>query len=148
MNRTALAAALVLAAPLAARPAAGQVVEPITPDPVQATVQFEIPDGFSGVCTDLYVVPPRRSLVIEYASAFVQMPFTEAAKSIQLRTWLDGERVDHHLDLEVTGSGNDSRAAHPVRLYADGDTGVSVCAYRANAVGISRVRVSFAGHLE
>lgn len=148
MRNVALAATLALAAPLTAGPAASQVVEPITSDPVQATVQFEIPDGFSGVCTNLYLVPPRRSLVIEYASALVQMPFTGPARSIKLRTWLDGDRVDHHLDLRVTGSGNDSRAAHPVRLYADGETGVSVCAHRADAAGIATVRVSFAGHLE
>jgi hypothetical protein len=148
VRSTALALALVLAAAVTAGPAAGQVVEPITPDPVQAAVQFEIPDGYSGVCTDLYLVPARRRLVVEYASAVVQMPFTEPAKSIQLRTWLDGVRVDHHLDLRTSGSGNDSRAAHPVRLYADGETGVSVCAYRANGSGLAKVRVSFAGHLE
>lgn len=133
---------------LIAATAQAQTVEPITPDPVQATVQFDMPDGYTGWCVDLYQVPARRQLVVEYASALVQMPFTEPAKSIQLRTWLNGARVDHHLDVRATGSGNDSRAAHPVRLYADGDTGVSVCAYRQNPAGVARVRVSFAGHLE
>ena len=96
--------------------------------PVEATRRLTGPATLFDVRSDLYKVPSGKRLVVEYLSATVHEGSNAASYNFQVTVTQGGN--DHYANFnEVADAAPYSAASHPVRLYADPGTTVTVDAY-------------------
>lgn len=99
----------------------------------------------------IIAVPSGKRLVIEFASAFVNVPPGQNVFQIGLSTEIKGERVQHFLSRDAQGphaGGADTfTASQSLRLYADGDTSVIFSLARSSGAGSGGFAVTVSGYL-
>ena len=118
--------------------------------PFHQTVTSTIPNGsVSG--SGIIAVPSGQRLVIEYASAFINVPTGQNIHQLDISTEIRGVRVQHYLTRNSNGSsfgGSDVfTAGQQLRLYADGDTAVIFDVARNAASGSGSLAVTVSGYL-
>jgi hypothetical protein len=113
----------------------------------QDKVTFNLADGFSEVCMPIAVVPAGKRLVIEYVSARVSLPGGQKLRGFQLFNNLSGDFAYHSLLPTPTGAFNEYVVGQSLRLYADANTQVSICASRDLGAGNAQVLATISGYL-
>jgi hypothetical protein len=113
----------------------------------QDRLTFNLADGFSEVCMPIAVVPAGKRLVIEYVSARVSLPGGQKLRGVQLFNNLNGDFAYHYLMPAPTGAFNEYVVGQPLRLYADANTQVSICASRDLSAGTAQVLATISGYL-
>jgi len=118
--------------------------------PFHQTVTSTIPNGsVSG--SGIIAVPSGQRLVIEYASAFINVPTGQNIHQLDITTEIRGVRVPHYLTRNNNGtsfSGSEVfTAGQQLRLYADGDTAVIFDVARNAASGSGSLAVTVSGYL-
>jgi hypothetical protein len=118
--------------------------------PFHQTVTSTIPNGsVSG--SGIIAVPSGQRLVIEYASAFINVPVGQNIHQLDITTEIRGVRVPHYLTRNSNGTsfgGSDVfTAGQQLRLYADGDTAVIFDVARNTATGSGSLTVTVSGYL-
>jgi hypothetical protein len=113
----------------------------------QQKLNFNLADGFSEVCMPIATVPAGKRLVIEYVSARVTIPGGHKLRAMNVFTNLNGDFAYHHLMPTPTGVFNEYVVGQQVRLYADPNTQVNICASRDNGDGIAPVLATISGYL-
>jgi hypothetical protein len=113
----------------------------------QQKLNFNLADGFSEVCMPIATVPAGKRLVIEYVSAKVTIPGGHKLRALNVFTNLNGDFAYHFLAPTPTGVFNEYVAAQQLRLYADPNTQVNICASRDNGDGIAPVQATISGYL-
>jgi hypothetical protein len=115
--------------------------------PFQQKMNFNLADGFSEVCMPIATVPAGKRLVIEYVSAKVNIPGGQKLRALNVFTNLNGDFAYHFLVPTPTGAFNEYVAGQQVRLYADPNTQVNICASRDTGDGIAPVQATISGYL-
>jgi hypothetical protein len=115
--------------------------------PFQQKLNFNIADGFSEVCMPIATVPAGKRLIIEYVSARVTIPGGHKLRALNVFTHLNGDFAYHHLVPTPTNVFNEYVVGQTVRLYADPNTQVNICAARDNGDGIAPVLATISGYL-
>jgi hypothetical protein len=114
----------------------------------QAGVNFGFSDAFPYVlfCAPIITAPPGKRLVVQYASAYVELPPGHTVRRVQLKTSLSSAPpVYHNLVLNTTNRVGELIFGQEVKIYADSTVDVCVQCL-ANSVGTVNVYGSVSGY--
>jgi len=112
--------------------------------PVQAASSLSLPSGGGGTGAAMYIVPPLKTLVIEYASLSCGSLTAGASVVPTFATLIGGVTATHGLPIITVPAGSELRHGAMVRWYAEAGSGV-VGGIFANST--ANCLLTFSGHL-
>lgn len=126
---------------------ASSISRPVS-GPVQASRIMTLPTGRMSTSAEIYTVPARVRLVIEYVSfaCTAKVHDDHAVVRLRIGSTVRGELVWHDVNT-LSGSNDWSGASQLVRIYADPGTVVQALVDRLFRPP-STARISFSGVLE
>jgi hypothetical protein len=126
------------------------MAQSITPQygPIQVGRTFALPTSRLSTAAEIYAVPARARLVIEYVSfaCIAKVHDDHAVLRLRLGSTVRGELVWHEVGM-LSGSNDWSGASQLVRIYADPGTAVHALVDRIFRPP-STATISFSGQLE